>query len=476
MNNENLTSTGVAAVRRHGKAVAVAKALFDHREVTAIVIVALHLVLISSAGAQAVRETWVGRYDSGVSTDGDFGKAVCTDAAGNVYVTGFSSGANSGWDVATVKYNSAGAQQWAARYNGPANGGDEGRRVAVDAEGSVYVAGSSDVLAQSDYVVIKYDALGRQLWSSQYDSLGGGYDYLYDMALDAAGNVYVTGGSGGSGIYDADYATVKFDTNGALLWAARYDGLSNHNSNAYALALDDASNVYITGGSFGDFATIKYDASGRQRWAVRYNGPDNDYASALAVDRSGNVFVTGTSWAPGSFDDYLTIKYGPSGNQLWVKRYAGHGNGIDHATAIGIDRAGNAIVTGVAYWDNVTYDDYVTIQYGTAGNMKWLARYHGDSNESYYDHPNALVIDSASNVYVTGYSGPLYASDYATLKYDSAGNQVWVASYDGPIHGWELGNAIALGKGGRVYVTGESPGGPTSWDYATVAYTQRRPR
>ena len=108
--------------------------------------------------------------------------------------------------------------------------------------------------------------------------------------------------------------------------------------------------------------------------------------------------------------------------------------------------------------------------------MNWLARYSGDSNEAYYDHATALVIDSSDNVYITGSSGPLYSGDYATLKYDSSGRQLWAATHDGSGHGGEIAQAIALGDSGRVYVTGESPGTGTGLDYATVAYSQRRSR
>nr|MBA3726504.1 hypothetical protein [Armatimonadota bacterium] len=86
---------------------------------------------------------------------------------------------------------------------------------------------------------------------------------------------------------------------------------------AYALAVDAAGNVYVTGFSNGaggfpnDYATIKYDSNGNQLWVARYNGPGNssDGASALAVDAAGNVYVTGTSYGAGTGDDYTTIKY-----------------------------------------------------------------------------------------------------------------------------------------------------------------------
>ena len=85
---------------------------------------------------------------------------------------------------------------------------------------------------------------------------------------------------------------------------ARYNGPINVTDRASALAVDAAGNVYVTGESFGsgtsyDYATVKYDAGGNQLWVARYNGPDNgeDRASALAVDAVGNVYVTGKAGA-----------------------------------------------------------------------------------------------------------------------------------------------------------------------------------
>ena len=114
-------------------------------------------------------------------------------------------------------------------------------------------------------------------------------------------------------------------------WVARYDGPGSGDDSAVALVMDAAGNVYVTGYSEGsgtgyDYATVKYDANGSQLWAARYNGPANgeDRAADVALDALGNVYVTGYSQGSGTAHDYATAKYDANGNELWVARYNGH--------------------------------------------------------------------------------------------------------------------------------------------------------
>ena len=138
-------------------------------------------------------------------------------------------------------------------------------------------------------------------------------DFAFSIALDGSGNVYVTGNSSGSGT-GPDYATVKYNSAGVMLWASRYNGPGNNFDYAYAIALDGAGNAYVTGRSSGsgtgsDYATIRYSSDGVEQWVQRYTENDFDWASSIAVDGSGNVYVTGRSSGSGTSEDYATIKY-----------------------------------------------------------------------------------------------------------------------------------------------------------------------
>jgi hypothetical protein len=193
------------------------------------------------------------------------------------------------------------------------------------------------------------------------------YDYATDLALDPAGNVYVTGYSHGFGT-SYDYTTVSYSPIGLQRWVARFHG-GLADDYAYDVATDASGNVYVTGetvepGTGSEYGTVKYDPAGAQQWVARYDGPvdhASDRANAVAVDALGNVFVTGESEGPGTQTDYATLKYDPQGVQQWLARYNGPGDTFDTASALAVDGSGNVYVTGRSA--RVGGSAYTTIKY-----------------------------------------------------------------------------------------------------------------
>jgi hypothetical protein len=244
-----------------------------------------------------VRQAWVASY---VGVFDDEATGIAVDGSLNVYVTGYS-GAPDAYHYGTIKYNAFGQEEWIASYNFP-NSISFAKAIAIDRAGNVYVTGTSGTFMSGDfdYATMKYNNSGQQQWVARYNGAANSDDRATGIAVDLSGNVYVTGGSG---FPSRDYATIKYDSLGQQQWVARYNGPGNADDAAVAIAVDNLGSVYVTGNSVGsgtgaDYATIKYDNSGRQQWIARYNGPANDFDSpaGMTIDGSGNVYVTGTSW------------------------------------------------------------------------------------------------------------------------------------------------------------------------------------
>jgi sugar lactone lactonase YvrE len=284
--------------------------------------------------------------------------------------------------------------------------------------------------------------------------------------------VFVTGSSAG------DYVTLAYDAaTGAGRWMAHYDGPF---INEYARSLElspDGTRVIVTGEvqyaayAFA-YATVAYDAAtGAQLWTALYSYPAKGINSpqALGVSRDGaTVFVTGSSWAPQTDDDYATVAYdAATGGQLWVARYNGPANGIDYANDLAVSPDGATVLVSGSSEGSFPagYDDYATVAYDAAtGTQQWATRYDSGSN----DYGNALgMTPDGATVLVTGTS----KGDYGTVAYDAAtGTEMWVARYDGGTSD-EQPLALKTSPDGRsVFITGFSADTNGREDYATVAY------
>jgi uncharacterized delta-60 repeat protein len=421
--------------------------------------------------AQGGIPLWTNRYN-GPTGRAEWALATAVDGGGNVFVTGSSSNGTND-DYATLKFSSAGVPLWTNRYNGPANYHDGTLAMALDSSGNVFVAGYSyGSSGSSDYATIAYSSAGVPLWTNRYDGRANYADGATGIAVDSAGNVFVTGYSGNNS-FDYDYTTIAYSSAGVALWTNRYDGPANAYDKAVAIAVDTRGNVFVTGYSYGssghsDYATIAYSSAGVALWTNRYSGSNtNEYATDIAIDSNGNVFVTGHSYGGSGNYDYATIAYSRTGVPLWTNRYNGPANTHDYASDAAVDTSGNVFVTGNS--GRPTASDYATIAYSSAGVPFWTNRYNGPANS--WDEAYSVAVDSSGNVFVTGSSrGSSNNYDYATIAYSRAGVPLWTNRHNGPGN-WEEAYAVTVDSDGNVFVTGRSIGSSGSLEYATIKYT-----
>lgn len=406
-------------------------------------------------------ELWRADYDSPElfgSYSFDIPKAITIDNSGNVYVTGtIGTDATFMYQIATVKYSSDGRQVWVA--------GDDGfydqsipESIEVDSEGNVYVAGGIEGTDGTyDCITKKYNSLGEQLWASEYDDkppYSG--NYAYDLKVDNAGNVYVSGSSYSDTFTgNGSFVTIKYSPNGDSLWSAKYEGPYDSCDVAWSLVLDNSGNVIVTGGSVNpvsgyDFTTIKYDPQGQQRWVAFYKGKyparDNNRANAIAVDDFENVYVTGSGFSSGKNKDYITVKYDVNGNEVWASRFGTINN--DEAEDIAVDKSGNSYVTGYSGNEN---GNYLTLKYAQNGELVWSTNSKDVNDDCYF--ANTLALDELDNVYVSGHG--------RILKYNNDGNYILSSRF------WSNAESLKIDAQKKLYTCGWSWSSDNSYHYVT---------
>ncbi|MCY6354154.1 SBBP repeat-containing protein [Clostridium sp. ZS2-4] len=408
-------------------------------------------------------------YSSYLGGSGDdYGYGIAVDNAGNVYVTGFTyssdfptdngfdTNLSGSVDVFVTKIDGAASIVYSSYLGG--SGSDRGYGIAVDNAGNVYVTGdtsSTDFPTDNgfdttlsgglDAFVTKIDGAPSIVYSSYLG--GSSYDSGYGIAVDNAGNVYVTG----------DTSSTDFPTD-----------------NGFDTALKGSSDVFVT----------KIDGAPSIVYSSYLGGSDYDYGYGIAVDNVGNVYVTGDTSSTdfptdngfdttlkGSVDAFVTkIDGTPS---IVYSSYLG-GSSNDHGMGIAVDNVGNVYVTGYTGSTDFPTDNgfdttlkgssdaFVTKIDGTPSIV--YSSYLGGSST---DYGMGIAVDNAENVYVTGYTGSIdfptdngfdttlkgYRDVFVT-KIDGAPSIVY-SSYLGGSN-TDYGRSIAVDNAGNVYVTGET--------------------
>ncbi len=381
---------------------------------------------------QMGEEEWVAYYNPG---NNYFCRShdITVDTEGNVFVTGIIYNSDM-WSFCTNKYNAAGELQWATKTVIPWADGRPSTPMAIDLDknGNVFIMGNlhgvdtEHYYVDDNFIIIKYSSAGTELWSQTYDDAYSHSDAAFDMEVSKFGNVYVAGyapqliGNPQNEYdynFDREYITIKYNTNGAEQWVATYNSVFNFGDEVYALVLDLDENVYITGESMDSTGlrctTIKYNTYGQEQWiAVSgwiYNG------KAIVLDTDRNVYVAGNAYGSEYHSDLGVTKINSDGQFEWERLYNATDSGNDLPVAIAIDDSSNIYVTGYTTGDSSDWD-YATIKYNTFGEEQWSFIYNGTGNGT--DKPVGIVVDSLYNVYVAGFSkGDTTYNDFVTIKY-----------------------------------------------------------
>ncbi len=403
--------------------------------------------------------------------------------------------------------------------------------ITVDTFGNVYTTGSFEDKADFDpdtnnyyltsngsqgIYISKLDTSGNFVWAK---SMGGNSNDLgYSITVDIFGNIYTTGWFQNTIDFDPganthnltsegnyDIFISKLNSSGNFIWAKTIGGMSDDFGSK--IITDQFGNIYIIGYYRGnvdfnpgiesyylnstgtsDIFILKLDSQGNFIWSKSFGGLHIDSGRSIAIDKSGNIYATGTFNETADFDpsnsmynltskgnaDIFIFKLDYSGNFIWAKSIGGLS--IDVGNSIVVDTSGSVYTTGYFYGTvdfnpnigsyNLTSngsDDIFILKLDDDGNFVW-AKAIGSSNS---DNSFALTLDLSGNSYTTGFfQGITYfdsndssnylksigISDAFILKLDTNGNFTWVRSIGGK--GGENGFGIALDLKGNIYTTG----------------------
>lgn len=423
---------------------------------------------LSTVLSAQLAPVWIQRY-AGIGDNSDKYNALVMDDNGNFYACGYLFKEGNQKDFMTIKTNASGDTLWMRTYNGTNAGDDEALSLAVGPNGDIYVTGYTEGdKSNLDFLTIKYDATGNQLWLNTYN-----YEMAYQddqalaIAIDSIGNCYVTGMSDQSltSAANYDYATVKYDAGGGLVYVARKNGFGNDDDKPIGIVADNSGNCFVSGrsdsGNDDDFITIKYNASGIAQWTKLYDGGNgNDRPSGIVMTPAGDIVVTGSK-DNGSDDDITTICYSNGGVQLWIKNFNGPGSGNDQPSAMTTDSAGNIYIAGVSDADPSfsTNYDFVTIKYNNGGIFQWSQTKGFSAGAGNTDSPKAIRADGSGNVYVTGKcdadASALVNDDVLTIKYDQAGVEQWSKTISGNTGKEDGGYAMVLDNADQPVIAGK---------------------
>jgi uncharacterized delta-60 repeat protein len=320
-------------------------------------------------------------------------------------------------------------------------------------------------------------------WIAIHDGqIPNSFDTGNDIAVDSAGNIYITGITQQDSGKGYDITTLKYSPSGQILWQFSDNILNNSDDRGLYLALDGWANVYFTGSSTNNdqnsqIITYKCDSNGRRKWTACYKSPQpRARPFGIAVDSHRHVYICGTSPSDSSDGDFVLMKYDSSGVLLWDNRIYGHGGNVARATGLAIDADDNIYTTG---WFRNENDrtDFITVKYNPAGQQIWQAIYANPDNG--YSFARSICLDSAGNVYVAGdVTTWSEVQLFQTVKYNNNGEFQWARTHNGyqgqDDNGDNVINASLVSPNGDQFMVGSSfriqENQGLGHDFATLKY------
>jgi cysteine-rich repeat protein len=348
---------------------------------------------------------------------------------------------------------------WQATAGGTAGIQDVGHGIVVDHAGNIIAVGYvSDAVGDPDIWVRKYDPDGNELWTAQLDPSAGGEDRAYAVAVDAADNLYVTGETDAAPAI-ADIWVGQLASDGTPGWSATFDGSASDNDGGRGIAVDDAGNVVVTGfvkvgTNDNDIFVGRWGAGGgAPQWTDVVPGPGglDDRGRGVVLDSAGDIIVAGFV-AKASFDrDVWLRKYGPAGTEQWTQTWDSGADDAGFGIAVAPDDS--VAVSGMTPVIATNQDVWLG-KYSSAGDLVWFKQFGAPSFLN--DNGLGVASDADGNFVVAGFKSLSNTDrDIWLRKYDAGGGVVWTQAVAGAGMVADEAQGIASDAAGDFVVVGE---------------------
>jgi hypothetical protein len=345
-------------------------------------------------------------------------------------------------------------------------------KLTFDASGNLYAAGQG---IDGGLWVAKISTNGQYVWlSTSYHGSASANDRPAAIALSPSNSLYV---AAVSRVVNDDFAVIRYDDAGNILWSRTLGGSGNGDDTATAITADAQDNVYITGRTYIPrtvidnyvITTASYDSAGALRWRSDYHPgfthAGNRMPHAIVADTHGRIFVSSLSMYytdPRSpYDWYVILSLNTTNGGTTVAFSGGVYPGTASGkTALGLDSAGNIYFAGRRDY----YDHVVLFKLDTQLVQTWVTDYPRPGL-------SGLVVDGAGRAYLSGpATSPSAGLNYAIAKCDTSGNQVWENSYNGPQSLDDVPTALLVDNAGNVFQSGVSAGPGNIKQWGTVKF------
>lgn len=335
----------------------------------------LYTIRYPASGPPATRaDQYNGPVAGGATDDRAVAVAIASasDSSNNSVVVGYGVNAAGNNDIYVLKYNADGTRAWSATPFDGSSGHDHPTSVVLALNGSIFVTGYSETGKNTNLYrmfTAKYSSSGALVWSDLYSPVTGKDSRGYNVTLDSAGNLYVTGAAtNAAGTPNKDIYTIKYSGTASTaqrIWERSLDGAAYGDDAGVAIKTDPLDGSIIVAGTTAsgagnnDFAFVKYSAAGETLLTKTYLRPtSDDVVKGLAVDSNGNIYITGNTGV-GPATDSLTVKFDYLGNISSATIYSGAAGSFDESSAIAVNSLDEIFVAGytekATIIDNVTY-------------------------------------------------------------------------------------------------------------------------